>query len=440
MAFVKKLYVKYHDCASREDYELPALLTEKGLVISHLRYLAWMGGKSSSWRERSVFSLQLLLTYINSNSNFDSATKLLRAFATAVRVGTTDMATLHDELGLYWRPRKKSDANSILYHINEYTDFLARQEGYESSRINPFIKASSYEERLNWCAYYNKKANVFLNHLSDKNKAAEHNKRIRLIGMVRDEIYDHEYATRFPEDQLERLLYLGFNNKSKIDYKSQAMVMLMNYGGLRKSELFHIYVSDITIHPTRKGEAMVRVYHPEIGASPDSKYKNRQEYLLATTHFKARNQYPFSKRIFAGWKGSLLTSKKGYFEVLFNPPEKAQEFLATWANYLKYQRVEPKKDNPHPFAFTNSRGEPETIKNFQQIYKKAVERIGLDFGLPYGTSEHCHRHAYGFRLSEAGLSQVEIQKAMHHKSPLSCLVYIKPTLEEVRDILKESHA
>lgn len=437
MAFVKKLYVNYRDCASKEEYELPALLTEKGLIVSHLRYLAWMNNKSSSWRERSVFSLQLLITYINSNSNFDSATKLLKAFSVAVRTGTIDMSVLHDELGLYWRPRKKSDANNILFHINRYTDFLAQQEGYEFSRVNPFRKATSYEERLNWCAYYNQQANVFLNHLTDRSKAAEHNRRIRLVGMVNDDIYDHEYATRFPSDQLDRLLYLGFVRKEQADFKSQAMVMLMNYGGLRKSELFHIYVSDITMHPTRKNEAMVRIYHPEIGASPDSKYKNRKEYLSATTNLKPRNEYPFSKRLFAGWKAPLLTSKKGYFEVLFNPPEKAQEFLKVWANYLKYQRVEPRKDNPHPFAFTNSKGDPETIKNFQHLYRKAIEYIGLDFGLAYGTTEHCHRHAYGFRLREAGLSQVEIQKAMHHKSPLSCLVYIKPTLDEVRDVLRE---
>jgi|SRR5690554_167648 len=439
MSFVKKIYVNYHDCASKQKLQLPALITEKGILISHLRYLAWMSNKSPSWRERSTFSLQLLLKYINANSNFDSATKLLKAFADAVLIGTVDMAAVHDELNIYWRPRKKSDANSILFHINTYTDFLSQQEGYDDSRINPFRKATSYEERLNWCAYYNQQANVFLSHLTNKQKAAEHNKRVRLVGMVNDDVFDYEYATRFPNNQLDRLLYLGFNHKEKLDYKSQAMVMLMNYGGLRKSELFHIYVSDITMHPIRQHEAIVRVYHPEIGASPDPRYKNRQEYLTATTHYKPRNQYLISERLFSGWKSPLLTSKKGYFEVIFNPPEKAKDFLAIWANYLKYQRVEPKTSNPHPFAFTNSKGTPETLKNFQNYYRKAVERIGLEFGLKHGTSEHCHRHAYGFRLREAGLSQVEIQKAMHHKSPLSCLVYIKPTLHEVRETLRKAH-
>lgn len=439
MPFIKKVYVNYHDCASRQKLQLPALITEKGILTSHLRFLAWMNYKSPSWRERSIFSLQLLLKYINANSNFDSAINLLKAFASAILTGTVDMETLHDELDLYWRPRKKIDANSILYHINIYTDYLAQQEGYENSRINPFRKATSYEERLNWCAYYNQQANVFLNHLSNKNNAAAHVKRTRLVPMVRDDVYDYEYATRFPENQIERLLYLGFTHKEKIDYKSQAMVMLMRYGGLRKSELFHIYVSDITIDPTRQNEAIVRVYHPTLGASPDPKYKNRQEYLTATTHFKPRNQYLISERLFSGWKNPLLTSKKGYFEVVFNPPNKAKDFLITWSNYLKYQRIEPNRNSPHPYAFTNLKGTPETLKNFQNYYRKAIERIGLKFGLIHGTCEHCLRHSYGHSLDEAGLSQIEIQKAMHHKSHKSCLVYIKPTLQEVRENLRSAH-
>ena len=38
--------------------------------------------------------------------------------------------------------------------------------------------------------------------------------------------------------------------------------MLLNYGGLRKNEIFHILTSDITIHPNYNDEALVRVYHP----------------------------------------------------------------------------------------------------------------------------------------------------------------------------------
>lgn len=98
--------------------------------------------------------------------------------------------------------------------------------------------------------------------------------------------------------------------------------MLMNYCGLRKSEIF-CYISDITLHPNHHNEALVRVYHPELGSSPDSAFKNRKEYLLATTSYKPRNNYLFSERLYAGWKAPLLTSKLGYFEVVFIPPEKS---------------------------------------------------------------------------------------------------------------------
>jgi len=433
MAYVKKIYVNYRDCTSHSSLTLPCIFTEKGIIISHLRYLAWFNSKSAAWKERSCYALQLLLKYINSVPNIESATKLLKAFTEALITGTIDYSNGKDPLELYWRPRSVRDTNNLLFHITHYTDFLTLQDEHSSIRVNPFRKATCYEERLNWCAYYHKQANVFLNHLTSNQLTQD---QVRLVDSFKESLFDFEYAVRFPEDQIERLLYLGFDKNGDIDYRSQAITMLMNYGGLRKSEIFHIYTSDITLHPTRPFEALVRVYHPELGSSPDPAFRNRKEYLLAKTNYRPRNNYLFSERLYAGWKTPLLTSKEGYFEVVFNPPEKAKEFLSIWANYLKFQRIEPKRNNPHPFAFTNTFGEPETVKNFQRLHKNAVERIGLQCKKNLGTTEHGHRHAYGFRAKQAGLNQVEIQKAMHHKSPTSCLVYIKPTLEEVQDKLR----
>ena len=434
MAYVKKIYVNYKDWSTQTTLVLPCILTEKGIIISHLRYLAWFNSKSEAWKERSCYALKLLLKYINATPNLDSATKVLKAFTEALITGTIHSPNNTDPLELYWRPRTVRDTNNLLFHITHYTDFLALQDEHATNRVNPFRKATSYEERLNWCAYYHKQANVFLNHLTKKDLSLQ---KVRLVGSYREDLIDFEYAVRFPEDQIERLLYLGFEKNGVIDYKSQAITMLMNYCSIRKSEIFHIYTSDITLNPNKPKEALVRVYHPELGASPDPYFKNRREYLLAKTSYKPRNNYLFSERLYAGWKTPLLTSKLGYFEVVFNPPEKAKEFLLIWANYLKYQRIEPSKSSPHPFAFTNSLGEPETIKNFQRLHKNAVERIGLICKKDLGTTEHGHRHAYGFRARQAGLNQVEIQKAMHHKSPTSCLVYIKPTLEEVQDKLRD---
>lgn len=431
-----KLAVTYTDIASGNCHQLPAVYTRNGILISHLRYLAWYSEKSDSWREKSIYAVRLLIDYIEAAPNIDKATKLLKSFTEALVTGTINHQTSDDPLKLFWKPRDLTTANNILFHVTHYTDFLAMQEGYDQGRINPFRKATNWEERMNWCAYYHKHANVFLNHLSSYSEAQKAATRKRLIYTPVQLMISNDKAERFPEDRIESLIHDGFVARGKPDYRSQAITMLLNYGGLRKSEIFHIYTADITIHPNHPDEALVRVYHPIYGRSPDPKYKNRAEYLLSETSYKPRNNYRLTERLYAGWKNPLMTSKDGYFEVIFNPTQKAKEFLSVWVNYLKYQRVEP--DNNHPFAFTNDHGEPETIKNFQRRHKRAVERIGLECKKEFGTTEHGHRHAYGYRARKLGLSQVELQKAMHHKSPNSCLVYIKPTSEDIRTEMRQS--
>lgn len=81
--------------------------------------------------------------------------------------------------------------------------------------------------------------------------------------MILDEV------KRFPQEHFNTLIDEGFviasprseDKRLRMDYKSQAMTLLMNHGGLRKSELFHIYLDDIEIDVERC-EAIVRVHHP----------------------------------------------------------------------------------------------------------------------------------------------------------------------------------
>jgi integrase len=221
------------------------------------------------------------------------------------------------------------------------------------------------------------------------------------------------------------------------NFKNQAMTLLMHYGGIRKSELFHLYLGDIHIDRQRS-EAIVRIYHPSVGESPDPRYRSRREYLSREFGLKPRTDYAKSERLHAGWKGPLLTDRRKFFQVQFFPPDKAAEFLLTWRDYLLHQRVEPSPLEGHPYAFTNGKGQPETLKNYQRMHKDAVRRIGLEHSKADGTTEHGHRHAYGYCLEEHGFSQVEIQKAMHHKSPDSCLVYIQPTDEELRERIRNT--
>jgi integrase len=96
----------------------------------------------------------------------------------------------------------------------------------------------------------------------------------------------------------------------------------------------------------------------------------------------------------------------------------------------------------HPFAFVNMRrgevGTPYKIGQYEKAHAAAVKRIGMQVSKELGTTPHGHRHAYGRRLSNAGIEPVMIKRVMHHASIESQLVYTQPTLEEIHEMLKRA--
>ena len=210
MKHTLKLAVNYKDTVSGNQHQLPAIYTHSGILISHLRYLAWYSEKSDSWREKSIFSVRLLIDYIEAVPGFKKTTALLKNFTEALVTGTINYQTSDDPLGLFWKPRGLTIANNILFHITHYTDFLALQEGHDQSRINPFREATGWEERMNWCAYYHKQANVFLNHLSSYSEAQKAAARKRLVYTPIQLMISNDKAERFPEDKIESLIHDGF--------------------------------------------------------------------------------------------------------------------------------------------------------------------------------------------------------------------------------------
>jgi integrase len=429
MSFVIKRGVNYKAGTSRPSFRFPALFTESGLLLSHLRFLHENRYKSQSWLERNTFAVELLLKFIERQvSNYSLATDLLRAFVEALQFGTIQDGL--DSSGLFWSPRKNEDVNVLLHHITDYCDYLDTIYGTDLPKLNPLRKATHAEERLQWCAYYRRCSRSFLNHLSRPSR--QQFSVIRKIRGPERHLVDIESVYRFPEDRIEDLLLHGFVSASgEPDYASQLIVMLMHFGGLRMSECFHIYTDDISIDP-KSGSALISVYHPSDGKSPDERFSNRREYLAHVYRLKPRNEYVRSHRFYAGWKGPLLTNRNLSFDVMFYPVSKAIEFTLVLQKYLS-----TKPASESPFLFVNSKGNPESKKNFNQKHNRAVRRIGLEPSKPLGTTPHAHRHSYGYRLNQGGFSQLAIQKSMHHKSPDSCLVYLKPSNKDVCDAMSK---
>ncbi|EKO3835982.1 site-specific integrase [Vibrio harveyi] len=431
MSYVIKRQVNYKPRTNQPLFRFPALFTENGLLISHLRFLHENRYKSQSWLERNTFAVELLLKFIERQvSRFSSATDLLRGFVEALQFGTVQDG--QDNSGLFWSPRRNEDVNVLLHHITYYCDYLDTIHGTDLPKLNPLRKATHAEECMRWCAYYQRHRRSFLNHLAKP--STQQFSLARVIHGPERHLVDVEEVYRFPEDRIEDLLLYGFVSASgEPDYGSQLIVMLMHFGGLRLSECFHVFTDDISID-LQSGAALISVFHPSEGRSPDERFSKRNEYLVNKYRLKPRNEYSRSHRLYAGWKGPLLTNRNLSFDVMFYPASKAVEFTLLLQKYLS-----TKPASESPFLFVNSKGNTESKKNFNQKHSRAVKRIGLEPSKSLGTTPHAHRHSYGYRLSKGGFSQLEIQKAMHHKSPDSCLVYLKPSDEEVRRQMRGVH-
>lgn len=441
MAYALKAKCEFKVDKTGASLKVPCILTKSGVLTSHVEYLYLKRNMSQSWVEKSIASIILLMNYIDANTRSlpntqrIEGTKLLRSFTFALSTGTIDSKG-EDLSGLFWRAMSPQNARVTLSHITQYTDFYSEINDNQLP-TNPLRKASHIEEKMNWCAYYHHQKSVFLNHLENKKNNVERIQFVRVVQSNQPDVIENEKTMRFPKNKINALINYGFVKRgSKYpDHKNQLITMLMHYGGLRLSEVFHVYINDIIFDKKHK-EALVRVFHPSRGQSPIEPRQTRSSYLKESYGLKPRNEYPKSIRLHAGWKTPILTSDKRYFEVIFSHPNIAKTFWNIWMKYLTYQRKNPPSNFQHPFAFTNSKGEPETIKNFRRMHDDAVIKIGLNPSKDEGTSSHSHRHSYGYTLSELGFSQVEIQKAMHHKSPNSCLVYIQPTSDDIRSKMR----
>jgi hypothetical protein len=445
MAFALYINTSYINDKTGREIELPGLLTQDGILISHLRYLASTKKHrySPSWRERSRFAVKLLLDYIRANEGlFDKSLPLLEGFVMSLRMGTINIETQTDPSGLFWTPRGAEEERVLLGHITAYTDWLAIEPAYKATRANPLVKATSDEERMNWCAYYHKQANVFLNHLASYDEAAKEARQARRVQSSRVAKTLGRITKRFPEAEYHNLLVNGWvkqcaapdaQSDDFIDYKGRAITILLNQGGLRRSEPFHLYLSDI-ICDFKNKDVIVRIWHPTDGRVEfEEGYANRRDYLNRRYRLRPRNTLRKSLALHAGWKNPLLVDgDDGYIEVAFFPPSASKVFFHNYINYLRY-RVDPLPHEDHPYAFTKLDGTPETIKNFSRQHVAAVNRIGLEHSKRLGTSEHGHRHAYGFRLEEAEIHPTIIQKAMHHRSQESQEAYKEWSAKDIQD-------
>jgi len=433
---------------------IPIILVERNGELTPLNPLIdylikYSSVRSQTWMVKLCQITGLLLDFMAAHrEQFEKPVALFEVFSQRIFTGTIGDDG-NDPSGLYWLPRRTKSARQLLQMLSEFSDFVSTTNG--TPRLNPWVEASSYEELLSWAAFINKSERSFLGHLNSFNKASstmQHMRSVRLRATPRG---DKPETKAFPEEKLQNLISDGFIKPGmdscpdlveKYDWRGICLTLLMNGGGLRDSECFHLWVHDIIADPSNPEMALVRVYHPIDGAAPkdfklpSGQYApNRQAYLSAKhPPYIPRN---LAKGTYhAGWKNPRLTDTNlCYVQVHWFPSVFGKHFLHAWKMYMRQRLRARISAEDHPFLFVsfrgNARGKPYTIDSFRQAHARAVKKIGLVPAKYLGTTEHGHRHAYGQRGAEAKLDKRVLQAGLHHLSIESQEVYTEPSFKDI---------
>lgn len=419
--------------------EIPVILTEHGPLQPLVDYfLVHSHGRSSAWMTKTVQAVGLLIDYMVANHDcFDDPKQLFESFAQRLATGTVGNDGT-DASGLYWNGLSPQVVTTLVKGVSDFSDWMARE--LDTRPLNPWRTATRSEEMLSWAAWHQRRDRAFLAHTWDRENDLLAMTRARNVLLKKTPIVDHERVKRFPSERISDLLFKGFivpgkqtspRLEDRLNLRDILITLLMHFGGLRISEPFHLFVHDVVPDPIHRDRALVRIFHPSLGAAPsdwlDVKGKpikcNRLTYLNGKYGLRPRNHYGFTDQLFAGWKGNALDSRDCFMYVNWFPGWAAALFWKLWVFYM-VRRAQLSCD--HPFAFVTLRGKPYSIDSFERQHRRAVERIGLTVAKAEGTSPHGHRHAYGQALSDANVDPILMKKAFHHKSLESQLVYTEP--------------
>ena len=200
---------------------------------------------------------------------------------------------------LYWLPRKTTTANAIIAGLIQYSDWLNQTCNLEP--LNPIKQACTYEQILYWSAWHHRHNRAFLAHTWDKKKSLEQSYLIRSATPKKTNSSHLNAAKYFPDKYFGDLLFKGFTNYGyehsnsigeRFNIRDMLITLLLNGGGLRMSEPFHLFVHDVTLDAVQnkcngKNIAYVRVFHPVEGKAPNDWHDingkaydvNREAYL-----------------------------------------------------------------------------------------------------------------------------------------------------------------
>lgn len=420
--------------------EIPLLMTEEGELSPLTDYLLYLNanGRSKSMLEKVIRAVAMLLDFMEANADaFADPEKLFQAFVRRLYSGTASEAGL-DPSGLYWVPASEATVRERIIVLTGFTDWLADMQG--TKPLNPLRKATPYEERLHYTAWFRRNQNDFLGHIKDKSIGTTV-KRARSIKGRTPMAKTEDDALSFPTARFETFFIQGIGGAKdpRVALRDKLITLLMHGSGLRISEAMLLWVTDVFENPADPSQALVRIYSEREGVAPEG-WKSRKGVRTRKAYLKEKfGRIPrceMKGTQYLGWKAKLVDDKDGYLIAQWFPVDFGRVFMVLWKTYLKFRAA---ADVHHPYAFisfdSKAFGNPYTINAFNQNYAAGLRRIGLEPNKADGLDPHGHRHNYGRRLTQAGIDPLIRKKCLHHKSLESQTVYTLPGHQDVSNML-----
>jgi len=414
---------------------IPVLLIDGNISIFALFYARELQRIGYAYRtiEKKLSSVGRLWDYYLSTPKHMHGNNFLTNFCEA-RINGTIHFDKSDYTGLRWTPPKYETAIRDFINVSEFIEFSA--EHFDAVSLNP--KERAYQGSLEYARKHEiKKKYSLLYHAIQNENYVEVRKHKRI-----DRYGKSNKATRykfFPPHKIADLLNEMTTTRDKL------IIILLAFGGIRISELLHIYITDISID--KDGTAKVALYNPVEGeykwiGIDDKKNKGTRRQYLSNMHGTLpRNLLSVNDGMHLGWKGMQEEdSKKHVSYVSWTVIEMGQAFYSLHQRYIK-EKASLGGELPYYFvAMTGkNKGQPLRETSLTNHLKNKFKAIGLS-----ATNENAHphalRHYYGyFAANVLGLDSDILQSMMHHASRSSTEIYYQLTRSTVRTALEEGY-
>ncbi|MDF5024921.1 site-specific integrase [Vibrio parahaemolyticus] len=472
---------RYHFIVKQKVGTVPAtafpvlyLESNDGFTVmwSLVHYFLAHTSRSDTWMRDTARAVGLFYDYCTAcNITSVNQRTQLRKFMFSLENGTID-TNEKDPTGLYWSPTGLTKAKRLIGSLSKFIYWVNQEESL-SNGSTTFVAPTKNSEKLTLSLLKTAKkviSNSFMEHAKDPTLIAE-----KLL--LARETFGYEFeddpkayinaqreVKSFPHELIAPLFEYGFVKNplatkpfEREDITAKMITLLLLFGGLRKSEPFHLWYNDVT--PLLEFKCQVTLYHPSVAKTNliGEKDKTRKHYLkergLLPRHDKAN-----PKSLKAGWKKLAVDKTSYHADVHWLHSSAEAIFSSLYPHYLAYrsklmETYEELHGHDYPFLFVSIGedrntgesyvGAPYSISQFMKSYNKALDRLELHLGFKIhrgreaATNPHSHRHCYVEALKEMGVNPKIIQKCLHQRTIKAQEAYQGISYQKIQETLSK---